>query len=32
MSVELFTLLRGLTGVTVRMVEDGFDERNPEML
>lgn len=30
MSVELFTLLRGLTGVTVRIVEDGFDERSPE--
>ena len=31
MSVELFTLLRGLSGVTVRMVEDGFDERSPEI-
>jgi hypothetical protein len=30
-SVELFTLLRGLSGVTVRMVEGGFDERSPEM-
>jgi hypothetical protein len=31
-SVELFTLLGGLTGVTVRMAEDGADERNPETL
>ena len=30
MSVEWFTLPRGLSGVTVRMVEDGFDERSPE--
>jgi hypothetical protein len=29
-SVESFTLLRGLIGVTVRMPEDGFDERIPE--
>ena len=31
MSVELSALLRGLSGVTVCMVEDGFDKRSPEM-
>jgi len=30
-SVEFFTLLRGFTGVTVCMVEDGFKERSSEM-
>ncbi len=30
MGVGLFTLLRGLSGVTVRRVEDGIDERSPE--